>query len=100
MRSASRTMYFVRIVGQAHEVATKFFRTCKQRAGILCRCGTSAAVRFLLVQADALQEDRVAVEQYLLAARLDGAETDAVDDGFAIQLQLYPIEFWIGWAPK
>ena len=68
----------MRIVSQSDEVATKFLCPAEQRVGVCCAIGASATVSFLLVNADAAQEDGLAVEQELLATGFDGAETNLV----------------------
>ena len=50
--------------------------------------------------ADAFQEDGFAVEQKLLAARLDGAEADFIANHAFAQTNLHLIEFWRGGAPE
>jgi hypothetical protein len=47
---------------------------------VLDRIHPPAAHRILLVNADAVQEDRPAVQQDVCAARLDGAKAEGVDD--------------------
>ena len=46
--------------------------------GVFCGIGTTASIGFLLMDGDAFEEDGFAIEQYLLAACLDGAETDII----------------------
>ena len=70
----------VRVVGQADKVAAQFLRPGEQRARVLHGVRAAAAVGLLLVYGYAFQEDRLIVQQYLLAAGLDGAETDFIRD--------------------
>ena len=88
-------------MGQAHEVTTQFLGPREQLVGVFGRVGPPAAVSLLVVDADALEEDGLAVEQDLLVACLDGAEADLVGDGRRIvECDVHLIEFGVLGAPK
>ena len=59
--------------------------------GILRAVGATAAIGFLLVYADALQEDWFAVEQNLLTARLYLPEANLVAERLAIHGDIHLI---------
>ena len=67
---------------------------------IFCAVGTTASVGFLLVDGDALEEDGLAVEQNLLVACLDGAETNVISQDFAVQGEVDTIEFGVLRRPE
>ena len=90
----------VRIVSQTNEVAAQFLGPSQQCAGVLHAIGTTSAIGFLVVDGDALQEDRLAVQQNLFAACLDGAETDGVNEGGSVQRQVNLIELGVLRTPK
>ena len=88
-------------MGQAHEVAAQLFGPCEQLAGIFGGVSPPAAVGLLVVDADALEEDGLAVEQNLLVACFDGAEADLVGDGRRIvKRDVHLVEFGILRAPQ
>ena len=87
-------------MSQTHEVAAQFLGPREQRAGILYAIGTTSAIGLFVVDGDALQEDGLAVQQDLFAARLDGAKTDRICKGGGVQRQMNLIELGASWAPK
>ena len=93
-------VFVVGIVCQTHEVAAQFLCPGEEGVSVLGGVGTTAAVGLLLMDGDALEEDRLAVEQNLLVAGLDGAETDVVGEGLAVQGEFHPIEFGILRRPQ
>ena len=98
--SFAHSIFVVRIVGQTHEVATQLLRPREQRVGISRAVGATAAVGFLLVYADTLQEDGLTVEQNLLAARLNLAETHLVGQRLAVHRDFHLIQFRCSRAPE
>ena len=52
------------------------------------------------MNADAVQEDGLAVQQYLLTLGLDGAEAHLVFQRLAVQRHLHVVELRILWAPQ
>ena len=76
---------------QSHKVAAQFLRPAQQRVGILSRVAASTAIGLLLMDADALQEDGLSIQQDLFALCLDGAEANLVIDGLATKRNLHLI---------
>ena len=107
--SLAHGILVVWIVSQSDEVAAKFLCPAEQCVGICCAIGASATVCFLLVNADAAQEDGLSVEQELFATRFDGAETNLVSykiadsrtiGGLSVERQFRPIAFRIIGTPQ
>ena len=74
----ARHLVAVRVVREADEVAAQLLGQTQQRLRLRARRGAAAAAQRLLVQRDAAQEDRLAVEQDVRPARGDGAKADAI----------------------
>ena len=87
-------------MGQAHEVTTQFLGPGEQCAGILGRVGATTAIGLLLMDGDSLEEDGLAVEQDLLVARLDGAETDLIGNSRIIDGEFYLVELGVLGRPE
>ena len=90
----------VRVVGQADKVAAQFLRPGEQRARVLHGVRAAAAVGLLLVYGYAFQEDRLIVQQYLLAAGLYGAETNLICYCACVKSKLDIIKFRVLRAPE
>ena len=68
--------------------------------GILRTVGSSATVRFLFVDTDALEEDGLTVEQDLLTTRLTHTEADAVANRGIVECDLHLIALGVLRAPE
>jgi hypothetical protein len=67
-------------VRQPDKVAAQFLGPAQQRLRILVGVRAAGAIGRLGMNGDAAQKDRLAIQQYLGAARLDGAKADQIFD--------------------
>ena len=75
-----RHLLIVRVVREAHEIAAELLRDADRLEALLvARC--LAVLHALLVAADAAQEDRLSVQQNIVALHPDLPESDLVADG-------------------
>ena len=85
--------FVVRIVRQADEVAVHFLGPLQQGARVGLGVDAAGAEGRFGVDGDAAQVDRLAVEQKVAAAGLDGAEADAVGNAVGAGLDGDVVEF-------
>ena len=87
-------------MGEADEVAAQFLCPREKVVRVLGAVGTAAAIRLLLVDTDATEEDRFAVEEDLLATSLDSAEADSVVERVIAADKVDVVEFRGVWGPE
>jgi len=84
----------MRVVRQAHVVAAQFLGPGQRLQRIGLAVGAPAVQRGLVVDRDAAQEDRPAIEQDLGAADLDAPEADVLAQRLMAGLHDHLVELW------
>ena len=76
----ARHVLVVRVVREPHEVAAQLLGPAEQQAGVFHGVRASATQGIFLVERDAAQEDRTAVQKNVGATDSDAAKADAIVD--------------------
>ena len=92
-------MFVLLVVGEAYSVDAEGLCLVKQQVGIVWRAGSPLLHGYFLVDADALEEDGLAVEQHFRALHLDIAEAYLFADAVGGGIQFHVVEFGILGTP-
>src|SRR5262249_16230262 len=98
--SHPRHMFIVRIMSQAHEVASQILGPTEQRRCVVVATGPSATIGGIFMYRDTAEKHRTPVKENFSSASLNGSEADFFTDLIGIGRKLYPIESRVLWGPQ